>query len=315
MDKTVDISQLSSLEQFTTRFSNLSDDYVFSHFRAAEGPKGAPAGMLSGPLRLDGHSLLLCFEGEIELEINLQPMKLGPDTLFWTTPGSIVEIKNVGRGPIDWYGLFISSAFLEEINFDLNVISSVPMGESGERRNVYQLNPSEMAQLRHYFDILHYNSSKPASPDDAPARTVNFAKPIARSLFAALIYEMMQMIFAHLNREPSLTQGSSRRITYVHNFLNLVHRYHREQRSVAFYADKLFISPKYLSLIVKEQTGRSAARIIDSFVVLEAKSMLRFSGKNIQEVAYELNFPNQSSFGKFFKNLTGMSPSDYQKSW
>ena len=85
-------------------------------------------------------------------------------------------------------------------------------------------------------------------------------------------------------------------------------------RSVAFYAGKLFISPKYLSLIIKESTGKSATDVIDSYVVLEAKNLLRFSGKNIQQVAYELNFPNQSSFGKYFKHLTGMSPSEYQRS-
>ena len=83
---------------------------------------------------------------------------------------------------------------------------------------------------------------------------------------------------------------------------------------MAFYASKLFISPKYLSLIVKETTGKSAARWIDEFVLMEAKNMLRYSGKNIQQVAYALNFSNQSSFGKYFKHLTGMSPTEYQKS-
>jgi AraC-like DNA-binding protein len=94
----------------------------------------------------------------------------------------------------------------------------------------------------------------------------------------------------------------------------LVHIYYSKERAVKFYADKLFISPKYLSLLVKEATGRSAANFIDEFVVLEAKNMLRFSGKNIQQIAYALNFSNQSSFGKYFKHLTGMSPTEYQKS-
>ncbi|WP_290101184.1 helix-turn-helix domain-containing protein, partial [Duncaniella muris] len=52
----------------------------------------------------------------------------------------------------------------------------------------------------------------------------------------------------------------------------------------------------------------------DDYVILEAKNLLRFSGKNIQQVSYELNFPNQSSFGKYFKHLTGFSPSEYQRS-
>ncbi len=96
--------------------------------------------------------------------------------------------------------------------------------------------------------------------------------------------------------------------------MRLVRKHFRYERTVGFYADKLCISPKYLSLVVKEATNRSAAQIIDEYVILEAKNLLRFSGKNVQQVAYELNFPNQSSFGKYFKHLTGMSPTEFQNS-
>ena len=110
-----------------------------------------------------------------------------------------------------------------------------------------------------------------------------------------------------------LDNSGSRRSSYVHDFMRLVHLHYTRERSVNFYASQLFISPKYLSLLVKEATGRSAARWIDHFVITEAKNLLRFSGKNVQQVAYALNFSNQSSFGKYFKHLTGMSPTEYQK--
>ena len=96
--------------------------------------------------------------------------------------------------------------------------------------------------------------------------------------------------------------------------MKLVHVHYTRERGVRFYADKLCISPKYLSLLVKETTGKSAANWIDDFVLMEAKNLLRYSGKNVQQVAYALNFTNQSSFGKFFKHLTGQSPTEYQKS-
>ena len=98
----------------------------------------------------------------------------------------------------------------------------------------------------------------------------------------------------------------------MQTFLRLVRANYRSQRAIAFYADKMFISPKYLSLIIKEATGRSAAEWIDSYVLQEAKNLLRYSGKNVQQIAYELNFTNQSSFGKYFKHLTGMSPTRFQ---
>jgi AraC-like DNA-binding protein len=101
---------------------------------------------------------------------------------------------------------------------------------------------------------------------------------------------------------------------YVQEFMKLVHENFRQERAVGFYAKSLFISPKYLSLIIKEVTGKSAAAWIDERVILEAKNLLKFSGKNVQQIAYELNFNNQSSFGKYFKHLTGMSPTAFQRS-
>jgi xylan 1,4-beta-xylosidase len=79
------------------------------------------------------------------------------------------------------------------------------------------------------------------------------------------------------------------------------------------YADENHINMYYLSHIIKEATGRTATEWIDHFVILEAKNLLRYSGLNIQQIAYDLNFHNQSAFGKYFKHLTGVSPSDFRK--
>ena len=79
-----------------------------------------------------------------------------------------------------------------------------------------------------------------------------------------------------------------------------------------FYADKLFVTPKHLSAVLKEISGRTAGEWIDHRVILEAKMLLRTTGMNIQEISLALNFSNQSFFGKYFKHLTGISPRDYR---
>ena len=147
----------------------------------------------------------------------------------------------------------------------------------------------------------------------ARGKQTNPILSIGRNLVAALMYQILDLGNRHVEAE-SIEPTRSRRINYVHEFMRLVKKHYRTERAVGFYADKLFISPKYLSLIIKETTGRSAAQWIAEHVILEAKNMLRFSGKNIQQIAYDLNFTNQSSFGKYFKHLTGMSPSEFQKS-
>jgi AraC-like DNA-binding protein len=98
------------------------------------------------------------------------------------------------------------------------------------------------------------------------------------------------------------------------HFLQLVSEYHTKERNMAFYAERLCLTPKYLSKLVKNVSGRSAPDWIDSFVILEAKNMLRYSDASIKEIVYNLNFPNQSVFYKFFKANTGMTPSEYRNS-
>jgi len=96
-------------------------------------------------------------------------------------------------------------------------------------------------------------------------------------------------------------------------FLNLVQSHYKEERSLEFYADKLCLTRKYISKVIKETSGKTANDIIDEHVALEAKALLKSTNMTIEQISDELNFPSQSFFGKYFKRVTGMSPSDYKK--
>jgi YesN/AraC family two-component response regulator len=97
-------------------------------------------------------------------------------------------------------------------------------------------------------------------------------------------------------------------------FLSLTQQHARTEREVAFYADKLCITPKYLSKIVKDTSGQSAPQWIDQYVILEAKQLLKHSDRCIKEISDELNFPNPSFFFKYFKKHTGLTPNQYRNS-
>jgi AraC-like DNA-binding protein len=88
----------------------------------------------------------------------------------------------------------------------------------------------------------------------------------------------------------------------------------REEKRVSWYAKQLCITPKYLSESVKQVSRRTPNEWIDNYVILEARVMLKDSALSIKEIAQQLHFPNQSFFGKFFKEHVGMSPSKYRKS-
>lgn len=87
-----------------------------------------------------------------------------------------------------------------------------------------------------------------------------------------------------------------------------------KERSVIFYANKLCLTPKHLSGVVKEVSGKTAGEWIDNFVILEARALLKSSEMSVQEIAEYLHFANQSFFGKYFKHYVGMSPKEYRRS-
>ena len=95
-------------------------------------------------------------------------------------------------------------------------------------------------------------------------------------------------------------------------FLTLAEKHASTQRETSFYADKRCLTPKYLSRLVKEKTGRTAKEIILNYVSLQARSMLLGTDLQIQQISDAQHFPSQSVFGKFFKRTTGLSPREYR---
>jgi AraC-like DNA-binding protein len=93
----------------------------------------------------------------------------------------------------------------------------------------------------------------------------------------------------------------------------LLFEHFKEAKDVSFYADKLCVSPKYLSSLVKQMVGKPAKDCIDYCIIMESKVLLN-SSYTIQEISQQLNFPNQSFFGKYFKKHTGISPLNYRRS-
>jgi AraC-like DNA-binding protein len=153
-----------------------------------------------------------------------------------------------------------------------------------------------------------FNQAFVLLPQDTPKKTATLLR-----LGSALMYKIHDTILTH--DSPSKNEiKMSRQEIFFGKFIALLTQYHTQERSVTFYAEKLCITPKYFSTLIKKQTGKSAAQWIDDYVILEAKNLLKFSGMSIQEIAYHLNFSTQSFFGKYFKHQTGLSPSEYRSS-
>ena len=134
-------------------------------------------------------------------------------------------------------------------------------------------------------------------------------------MVSALLYKVGDILSLSQEEHPELAAPLQNRAEeYFLKFMVLLSEHYKEQRSVGFYARQLCITPKYLTTLIKRVSQRSVSEWIDNYVVLEAKMLLKYSNMSIQEIAYNLNFPNQSFFGSYFKRNTGMSPSQYRNS-
>ncbi len=300
MERTVFLSDLEVLADYSSEFSNFGNDYLYAHLTRS----GLRERVGESPVRVNGLTILLNVGGEMEVEVNLARCTVRENTLLTAGPDSLLYLRTVGEGAPDVYLLMISPDFMRNINLDVNLLYSVKF--TPDPVPTMELTAGEVKLMKSYFDLIHFNTLNNAD--------AIYVRGISRNLIAAAVYQLMQFVKNHQGESAKNDRQRSRRSNYVKDFMALVHQHHRQERSVAFYAGKLYITPKYLSLLIKEATGRSAADWIDEFVILEAKNLLRFSGKNVQQIAYELNFSNQSSFGKYFKHITGMSPTEYQRS-
>lgn len=127
-------------------------------------------------------------------------------------------------------------------------------------------------------------------------------------LISSLFLFLDDMIADEVEKDCKYTRSE----TICRDFLLLVSEHHKEQHAVKFYADRLCLSSKHLALTIKTVMGQSASKVINSFIIQQAKSLLRYTDKTVQEIGYELNFSTQSFFGKYFKQHTGMSPGEYR---
>ncbi|MDE6287067.1 MAG: helix-turn-helix domain-containing protein [Muribaculaceae bacterium] len=304
MEQTLNFDIVSRIRELVPDCSSLDDAYLVAHIA---GGAGIALAAHAGTIRMDGMTVLFVKGGTADIEVNMERFEATGPCACVLHHGSRVQFKpRAGGEDIDMYVVFMSTEFLQGININMTAFN-LPAIIAEKPSPVAELTPDDFDIMERYLYLLRANATAQS--------TRQLSLNIGASLVAAIIYELARQQYRRTSAlEGHNSHARTTRVTYVHDFVKLVRAHYAMERSVAFYAEKLCISPKYLSLIVKQATGRSAARWIDEFVLMEAKNMLRYSGKNIQQIAYALNFSNQSSFGKYFKHLTGLSPTEYQKS-
>lgn len=256
------------------------------------------------PTRLDAFAILFCSEGSISFTSGLRRHTLDAKMLFVLLPGSILQVESI-RPESSVYTVICEEEFIRRINIDIKLLSRLFL--SVEKQPCLRLCEAEWAGITGSFAEIRSESL--LRPGDV------YSPEILRSMIRTLAYKVCRIIGRHIESQPAPeTSARSRNDEYFNQFMSELTKHYMQERSVGFYAGQLHLTPKYLTTIIRKTSGRTAAEWIDDYVVLEAKNLLKYSTMSIQEIAYCLNFPNQSFFGKYFRSHTGMTPSAYRMS-
>ena len=240
---------------------------------------------------------VLCLKGNIYATDNERTVTINENDMFVYHPNMFLELK-CDKSNVEMFGIFITWEYMKNLAFAPSNMWDVLC--FFEKSSVVSLDSRDVSTLSQYYEFIK-------------ARILEhslYGREIISALMQAFIYQLRGIIGDSVRLSaPEFT--SSERL--FKEFTRIIMSLYPKPRSVCYYADKLNVTPKYLSAVCKEISGKTASDIITSFVVKDIKFLLTRTEKGIKEITHELDFSSISFFGKYVKKNLGMSPKNYRK--
>ena len=256
------------------------------------------APMPTEPRKMNFILIGLCMKGQIEYRLDTQEININPGDMLIVSDKHIVD-KYKPSPDMEGLCMILSVNFFHEIIKNVRDVNSLFI--FSRSHPVIGLTTKEQETFKEYFHVIKH---KIGDQDNF------FRKDLIRTLLLAMFYDVGNVIYRVKNFDESLLRSEK----VFTRFLKMVEENCKRERRVSWYAQQLNITPKYLSTAVKRISGRTAVEWIENYVTMELRVLLKNSTKSIKEITEELNFPNQSFLGKYFKEHVGMTPSAYRKS-
>lgn len=251
------------------------------------------------PRRMNFILLGFCTRGQVEYRVDTVEHVVHPGEVIIVSERHVVDHYKASP---DLMGLcmMVSVPFFKEVIRDVSDLSALFL--FSRNHPVMKLTEREGEIFHRYFYAIRERITD---------TTNHFRRELIRTLMLAMFYDLSNVIYSF---RQQTNQRKSRADEIFAQFIKMVEANCKEERRVAWYAEQLGITPKYLSETVKHVSKRTPNEWIDNYVTLEIRVQLKTSTKTIKDIAKEMKFPNQSFLGKYFKEHVGMSPSDYRRS-
>ena len=247
------------------------------------------------PSKVPGYMFLLCFQGTCSITVHLTQYTMKKGTLLILLPDLYFQVLEQSDDC-----KFIFAGFATELVRSSSLFSkSIEYTPFIFEKPVLQLDKKAFELMYSYIRII--------------IKAKNTSNNILTQEQAALTFTQLILGLGNLIKNgKSVNQQYNRNQEIVKELVRTVVMNYHTERNVSFYADKMHLSPQHLSTTIKKITGKTLTDIISSFIINDAKAKLKSTEMTIQEIAYSLNFPDISFFGKYFKRYTGMSPKQYR---
>jgi len=248
--------------------------------------------------RLNFILMAMCKKGKAQYSIDTRQQVVKPGDLMFVSERHVID--NYEASPdFECLCIMLTTEYYHGFVQDVKNVSSLLLFSMNNP--VVPLTSKEIQVFTNYFETIR---EKMADTNH------HYRSPLVKALLLAMFYDMSNVIY-RVERQGNRKHTRAEAI-FAH-FIRLLEENFRTQHRVSWYAEQLCITPKYLSEIVKKISLRTPNEWIDSYVILEARVLLKNTTKSIKEITDELNFPNQSFLGKYFKEHVGVSPSEYRK--
>lgn len=260
-----------------------------------------------GELCLNSHGLIvICTKGMAQFDYDGQQIQLRKNDLFLYMAHSVVS-SFMSSPDFNCRQIWFSRSELSSIN----MYGEVSLADLAflKQNPIVHLTDDDVKLLDDYFLLLCRRMR-----DRSPL----LYSDIVRSLVSTMMLEMLCMMRrdvkqSEVSKDQENTSLGFHKRLLADRFIQLVEQSDGRIRKVDDFARQLNVTPKYLSTILKETINRRPSMMIEHFTLGAIERRLRFTDLTMQEIANDLNFPNASFFGKYFKEHTGMTPLEYRK--
>ena len=293
--KLMDVSRMRDI--FKDNFSQIRENVFFNNELAIVHGNPLVFRLImqqQPPFTINDYRLGMIVRGEAVINFNLVDRHLSSGTLVYIGPGSIINPIRLSDD-LEIYGIGLFADFPMPF-----AQGQFPSAFNGQVRD-FQLpvGDEDLQTARNILDTLWHLVHQP-----------DYHRSTVSSLVAALMHHYDRLFHQQTN---TLAVTRSREQTVFDRFIQLVNQHCREHHQIAYYAERMCLTERYLGTVIRQTSGATAKDWIDRALITQAKVLLRHTDHSVLQVSEELHFSNPAFFSKYFKRLVCATPLEYRE--